>query len=482
MASAVVFEITHPGWQELPDYQDDGAAGQVITFCEACGYGDFLHLLEAAEEANNSTMRDAEGDQYAFLRHRAVNGLTWKEYLRRSEPTLDSSGLVCGAWGECITAAVIFEKQNPDWSQLPLYMEDGPAGQVLMYLNECGHEVHEQALSQTETLTHDALADGNRVPVFEDIYQAVVGTQPAEHVNEEPPEMTGRKKAFLVGVNYPGQKAELRGCVNDVHTWSEVLTSMYGFEENDMLKLTDDQSDPRKQPTLANIRSGLRWLVAGAQPGDVLFWQYSGHGAQKASKSQNEADGMDEVLCPTDYCQAGYLVDDEIFDTVVVPLESGVKLTIILDCCHSGTAVDLPFIWNEGGSWEEVGGTAYTAGDVQMFSGCEDDQCSMDASRHGRFGGAMTCSLTEAIKEGVDRSYPELLGRLREILVERGFEQVPRLSSSQSFDTDGRCFNICGSSVPNQNAVLGATGPPRLQPIRQGANIAECEGVECPTM
>lgn len=280
--------------------------------------------------------------------------------------------------------------------------------------------------------------------------------------------MSGRKKAVLMGCNYKGTRAELAGCINDVHTWKGILQDVYGFDESDILVLTDDL-EPRKRPTLANMRSGLCWLVAGAQPGDVLFWQYSGHGGQEESASNTEADGLDEVLCPTDYEQAGCLVDDEIFDLVVMPLVSGVKLTIVLDCCHSGTAVDLPFIWNEG--WEEVGGTYYTAGDVQMYSGCEDEQCSMDVTRMGRAAGAMTSAMTEAIRENPNRVYPELLERLSEILQERGMDQIPRLSSSQRFDPNGKNFNLCEGAVPNLNPVLGATGPPRQHPQRVGALV-----------
>merc|ERR1719433_941310 len=131
----------------------------------------------------------------------------------------------------------------------------------------------------------------------------------------------------------------------------------------------------------------------------------------------DEADGKDEALCPTDYKESGFLVDNEIYDLAVNGLRSGVKLTIILDCCHSGTAVDLPFIWT-GSFWEEESGVGFSAGDVQMYSGCEDSQCSMDVTRHGRAAGAMTSALTQAIPEDPGRTYPDLLARLREILEE----------------------------------------------------------------
>ncbi len=36
-----------------------------------------------------------------------------------------------------------------------------------------------------------------------------------------------------------------------------------------------------QMPTKANIIAGLKWLAEGAQPGDVLFFSYSGHGCQE---------------------------------------------------------------------------------------------------------------------------------------------------------------------------------------------------------
>merc|ERR1719161_2997290 len=62
-------------------------------------------------------------------------------------------------------------------------------------------------------------------------------------------------------------------------------------------------------------------------------------------------------------------------------------------------ALDLPFVWNEGAqNWETEDYPWHTAGDVQMFSGCEDSQCSMDASSHGRPAGAMTTAMCDVLE------------------------------------------------------------------------------------
>jgi Caspase domain len=40
-----------------------------------------------------------------------------------------------------------------------------------------------------------------------------------------------------------------------------------------------------------------------------------------------------------DYANAGYIVDDELFQTLVAPQPEGCELTVFLDCCHAGTDV-----------------------------------------------------------------------------------------------------------------------------------------------
>lgn len=278
--------------------------------------------------------------------------------------------------------------------------------------------------------------------------------------------MTGRRKALLVGCNYPNTSAQLNGCINDVHMWKGILEEHYSFMGEDMVLLTDDQEDTRKMPTKANIRSSLQWLTAGARPGDTLFFQFSGHGTQIKSKYSDEADGKDEALCPTDYKDDGFLVDNELYDLAVNGLQSGVKLTLILDCCHSGTAVDLPFIWS-GSSWDTESGVGMSAGDVQMYSGCEDAQCSMDVTRHGRAGGAMTTAMHQVLSENPTPTYPELLQRLHEVLKERNMEQIPRLTSSQMFEPGDKIFGLNESAVPNMNPVIGTAGAHRRQAAKE---------------
>jgi hypothetical protein len=83
---------------------------------------------------------------------------------------------------------------------------------------------------------------------------------------------TGKRKALCIGINYVGQKAELRGCINDARNMQKFLMQHYSYKDQDMVVLTDDNKDPRSVPTKDNIVRAMQWLVQGAQPNDSLFF------------------------------------------------------------------------------------------------------------------------------------------------------------------------------------------------------------------
>lgn len=73
------------------------------------------------------------------------------------------------------------------------------------------------------------------------------------------------KRALIVGCNYPGTDATLRGCVNDAHTMQSLLTKHFGFSPGDITMMLDTDAATTK-PTGANIkaRRGAGQLGSGA--------------------------------------------------------------------------------------------------------------------------------------------------------------------------------------------------------------------------
>lgn len=292
---------------------------------------------------------------------------------------------------------------------------------------------------------------------------------------------TGKKKALLIGINYPGTEAELKGCINDVQNVKRFLCSHWGYKEGDIVTLTDDMQNPRQKPTKANIIDGMQWLVRNAQPNDSLFFHYSGHGGQTKDLDGDEEDGYDEVIYPLDFKTNGHIVDDEIHATMVAPLPAGCRLTGIFDSCHSGSAMDLPYIYSTegkvkepnlaaeagagllsavssyargdtGGMFKSVMGIVKSASgsgskaneyakktrtspaDVISFSGCKDSQTSADTVEAGKATGAMSFAFIQALTAQHQQSYQQLLNGLREILKSK-YSQKPQLSSSHPMDT-----------------------------------------------
>ncbi|KAB1212845.1 Metacaspase-5 [Morella rubra] len=144
------------------------------------------------------------------------------------------------------------------------------------------------------------------------------------------------RKAVLIGCNYPGTKAELKGCVNDVRKMYQCLVDRYGYAEEDITVLIDTD-DSYTQPTGRNIRRALANLVRSGEPGDVLFVHYSGHGTRLPAETGEDDDtGYDECIVPSDM----NLITDDDFRELVNEVPEGCRLTIVSDSCHSGGLLD----------------------------------------------------------------------------------------------------------------------------------------------
>lgn len=157
-----------------------------------------------------------------------------------------------------------------------------------------------------------------------------------------PPDSTaGTRRAVLIGINYVGQQGQLSGCHNDVKNVRQFLETRHGFSECNMTILMDDGRYP--PPTRQNILNSFRNIVAESKAGDVVFIHYSGHGGRLRDDNGDEDDGYDETLIPVDFQRTGQIRDDDIYKILVKPMAAGVTCTCLMDCCHSGTVLDLPY-------------------------------------------------------------------------------------------------------------------------------------------
>ncbi|QRW12590.1 ICE-like protease (caspase) p20 domain protein [Ceratobasidium sp. AG-Ba] len=193
------------------------------------------------------------------------------------------------------------------------------------------------------------------------------------------PQSTGpTKKALLIGVNYrTGDKSfKLKYAARDALRMGNTLADVLQFPEENLVFVTDDKrtsgSSPpgafghvvgqvaaapawnptpladsmwkgavhregkRRfvEPTRANMLEGFKWLTAGTKEGDVLVMLFSGHCVYVNGRP---------LLITADAGGSQGISQDDLRRELVQKVPKGCRLTIVLDCCHSASMVNLQY-------------------------------------------------------------------------------------------------------------------------------------------
>ena len=225
------------------------------------------------------------------------------------------------------------------------------------------------------------------------------------------------------------------------------------FDANDMAGLAEKQGfEPRtlltKEATADAITAALEDAASKLATGDILFLSYSGHGGQVPDKNSEEPDRLDETWV----CFDRQLVDDELYD-LWSRFQPGVRIAVLSDSCHSGSAVrtvrdslrpealggvvDLevdeaerfmkamperygPKVYEQNQELYDGIQRSVPAGDkaeigasVLLVSGCQDNQTSADGQRNGLFTQTLLAVLQEGKVRGGYRSmWKKIVGRM----------------------------------------------------------------------
>ena len=221
-----------------------------------------------------------------------------------------------------------------------------------------------------------------------------------------------RGLSLHVGLNeispahYGGSNGRLEACINDAEEM-EKLALAQGFKVLGVLR--DGQG------TRQAVKDAFTQAAKTLKSGDIFLFTYSGHGSFVPDENGDEPDNADETWCLYD----GMLVDDEV-NLLWQAFAPGVRIFVLLDCCHSGTAIkDLlaaplgdgivkrpraralpPSIakktWMTNRAMYKAISDATAAAapavaakdpacTVTLISGCQDDQVSIDDWPNGAF-------------------------------------------------------------------------------------------------
>ncbi|KAK0475416.1 caspase domain-containing protein [Armillaria novae-zelandiae] len=243
----------------------------------------------------------------------------------------------------------------------------------------------------------------------------------SDHIRHS--DSSGRKRALCIGINYRGKSNQLRGCIQDAKNIRALLMKN-GYKDEDIKLLTDETDNIT--PTRDNVLDALSWLVDGVSSDDSLFIHYSGHGSQIVDTNGDEVDRKDEVI---ECIGPSFISDDEIHEKLK-SLPCCCRLTTLFDSCHSGTILDLPYVYDCDGQRERaVAATVLDniSADVICWSGAKDNQEGADTPQ----GGVMTRAFIKAFQENTNRSYKQLLHSTRISIVNNHHQQIAQLGSSR---------------------------------------------------
>jgi hypothetical protein len=252
----------------------------------------------------------------------------------------------------------------------------------------------------------------------------------------------------------------LNGCVNDADDISAMLGRAFGFADTSITVLTDQAAT--KDAVLGAMTEALDRANTPSEHLDHIVFTMSSHGTQLPDTSNDEADQVDEAFATYDLRQIGgawdpgsLIIDDELHD-LFARLPHGVLLDVILDTCHSGSGlralnliptsddrrprfVPPPTPLGRDGA-EAEGADTRTLRDLVrssrsvakpvLFAACRADQSAADANFDGRYNGAFSHFLLDALLTDAAQSRAEVIKQVNAKLRARKFSQRAQLEGS----------------------------------------------------
>ncbi|KAM5343409.1 hypothetical protein ACJ41O_011946 [Fusarium nematophilum] len=174
--------------------------------------------------------------------------------------------------------------------------------------------------------------------------------------------MTPRPKkvchhAILIGINAytddSGRISPLKGCVHDVEEISRALrgsvdnVSVHAFTATTNPDRSPSQPacmEPRESwPTHDNISACFEQVIQQGQRGDHVYIHYSGHSTvvepSVAHSNWDNGDLSLVVLEGPTASETRYFRGTELADSLRKMVDAGLGVTMVLDCCYSGSAL-----------------------------------------------------------------------------------------------------------------------------------------------
>jgi hypothetical protein len=233
---------------------------------------------------------------------------------------------------------------------------------------------------------------------------------------------------------------DLDGCKNDILSIRSVLGKRYGFKENNITALQDQEASRE------NILKSIGDLLNKSWKNDIAVIYYAGHGSQLQNSRSREADKKDETIVPADIWKEGIydITDKQLAKYFNQFIDKEVKLTVIFDCCHSGSVSRGPVFqkprlrylpasdFDTKDASDPPVPEQRKEGNFLIISAAQDNEFAQELLDDNKvMHGAFTTALTEAIQQQpVDASAINIFTSLIGILKNNGKKQEPVIGGS----------------------------------------------------
>jgi Caspase domain len=228
---------------------------------------------------------------------------------------------------------------------------------------------------------------------------------------------------------------DLEGCKNDALAIYSIITSKFGFDQKNIDTLFNNTA------TRDGILNAMKQLLKNSNSGDIAFIYYAGHGSEVRNSLSFELDKKDQTIVPCDTWQQGVrdIRDKELSKIFNDFIDKNIKLTVIFDCCHSGSISRGPnsnpgkirFMpmanWDSKDSSKSEIPEKRSGNNFLIFSAAQSDENAAEQTddegiRHGAF----TLALIEALnQQSTDASALDIFTSARAILKSNGKNQEP---------------------------------------------------------
>ena len=251
-----------------------------------------------------------------------------------------------------------------------------------------------------------------------------------------------RKLALLIGINQYPQIPALSGCLTDVELQKELLIHRFGFQQSDIVTLTEEQASREFIEA-----AFLDHLGKQAKPGDVVLFHFSGYGSRvKLETSPNTmqnalvAANVDQVI--QDEKIVNYILEETLLlllrslptDRVTAVLDTsyyapstvlGLKIRALQESVAKLAVEELDFL-------KQLKTQKLSSTPIVLAATSEPNQSAKERLFSGFSAGLFTYALTQYLWEFTPATTIQVaLWYVENSLSKLGSKQQPGLLSSQ---------------------------------------------------